>query len=268
MKIGVSTACMYPMETERSFAALNQSGFRLFEIFFNSYCELQGPILQEIRRTAASYGSRVVSIHPFTSGYEPFLLFSNYQRRFEDGLELYKRYFETANALNAGIVVIHGLKEKQDGIGLEEYCRRFRLLKEAGARAGVLVAQENVNGYVSARAETLREMRRLIPDVSFVFDPKQAVRAGQDPFEILSVMGGNLCHVHLNDHDGQNTCLLPGQGGFDFDRMFRCLWDSGYHGEFVLELYRQNFSRQAQLWDGAQTLDALYQKNQGKGADV
>ena len=34
MKIGISTACLYPMETCRALETLLQAGFRQFEIFF------------------------------------------------------------------------------------------------------------------------------------------------------------------------------------------------------------------------------------------
>ena len=35
MQTGVSTACLYPMETERSLELLLRMGYRRFEVFFN-----------------------------------------------------------------------------------------------------------------------------------------------------------------------------------------------------------------------------------------
>ena len=41
---------------------------------------------------ADAAGARIVSLHPYSSGYEPFLLYSAYARRFEDGKALYTRF--------------------------------------------------------------------------------------------------------------------------------------------------------------------------------
>ena len=40
MKIGVSTACFYPLETEKSLVAAAQGGSVCTELFFNADCEL------------------------------------------------------------------------------------------------------------------------------------------------------------------------------------------------------------------------------------
>ena len=38
--IGISTACLYPLETENALDRLLQLGFRRFEVFLNSFSEL------------------------------------------------------------------------------------------------------------------------------------------------------------------------------------------------------------------------------------
>ncbi len=63
---------------------------------------------------ADAAGARIVSLHPYSSGYEPFLLYSAYARRFEDGKALYTRFFEAAAELGASIVVMHG--DRQDSV--------------------------------------------------------------------------------------------------------------------------------------------------------
>src|SRR5699024_2335222 len=85
--------------------------FRLFEVFLNTFSEFTLDYLRQLRNVADAYGAEIKSVHPFTSGYEGFLLFSEYERRFEDSLEFYKQYFDAANCLGASIVVLHGQRD-------------------------------------------------------------------------------------------------------------------------------------------------------------
>lgn len=96
MRLGISTACLYPMVTEEALDRLLERGFRLFEIFFNTVSELEPGYVEGLRHRLDKAGAEVVSIHPFTSAFEVMLLFSDYSRRTEDGLVFYRSYFETA----------------------------------------------------------------------------------------------------------------------------------------------------------------------------
>ena len=108
MKTGISTACLYPLETEKSLELLLQLGFRLFEVFLNAEQELAPAFLKGLREKAKEYGAEFVSVHPYTSSSESLLLFGNYPRRTAEGFALYRRYLEAAAVLGAGYVVIHG----------------------------------------------------------------------------------------------------------------------------------------------------------------
>ena len=79
MNFGISSACLYPEVTEKAVKYLCESGAPEIEIFFNSACELKGKILSEISHIVQANGTKVVSVHPFTSGFEPFMLFSDYE---------------------------------------------------------------------------------------------------------------------------------------------------------------------------------------------
>ena len=50
LDIGVSTACLYPMETEKALRALGEAGVRTVEVFFNADFEARPPILHELCR--------------------------------------------------------------------------------------------------------------------------------------------------------------------------------------------------------------------------
>ena len=110
--IGVSTACFYPMKTEDPLKLLGESGFEIAEVFLNSFSELEDGYLYELRRIAEYYGMRISSVHPFTCFPEGFLLFSEYERRFQDGVEFYKRYCNAANILGGKFIVPHGDGER------------------------------------------------------------------------------------------------------------------------------------------------------------
>ena len=51
---------------------------------------------------------KVTAIHPMLSFAEPYMIFSEYMRRFEESEENFKRYFEIAASLGAKYVNLHG----------------------------------------------------------------------------------------------------------------------------------------------------------------
>ena len=72
MKIGVSTACMYPMETEKSLEMLLSMGVRTFEVFLNTFSEMEESFIQGLKRQIDAAGARIVSVHPFTCSFEKY----------------------------------------------------------------------------------------------------------------------------------------------------------------------------------------------------
>ena len=240
MSIGISTACLYPMYTEQALEILLDQGFRLFEIFFNTISELAPDFIARLGKMMKKKGATLKSIHPFTSGFESYLLFSNYERRFEDGMRFYDRYFETAARLGAQIVVLHAQ------------------LAQRGRRYGVTLAQENVNLYRSADPQFIQRMRAYLGgEASFVLDLKQAVRAGFDPFTMYQAMGDRLVHLHVNDHREGQDCLLPGKGKMDFSRLKAYLEADGYRGDFIIEVYRKNFQEIRELTESYRYLSHI-----------
>ena len=99
MKIGMSTSCLYPQLTETAFEKLGKNGIKTAEIFFNCYSELEPRFVKGLKATADNYGINVVSVHPTFSLAESFVLFSSYQRRYDEGHEIYKRNAEIVCAL-------------------------------------------------------------------------------------------------------------------------------------------------------------------------
>lgn len=249
MRSGISTACLYPMKLEEAFSALISMGFRVFEVFINTCSELRTGYLKELKRMADGNGCSVKSVHPFTSGFESFLLFSEYERRFEDGLEFYRSYFDACNLLGATILVLHGQRRDARGPEAEKrYFERYARLFGLGRTYGVTVAQENVNLMRSNEADFIRRMRADCgSECAFVFDIKQAVREGKDPLALCKAMGGRLAHVHLNDNDQGSDCRLPGFGTMDYRPLLRILSRAGFDGDLIVEVYRKSFGGLSEL---------------------
>jgi sugar phosphate isomerase/epimerase len=241
MLTGISTACLYPMETEKALDILLGMGYRVFEIFTNTQSELSDGYVEELSKMLGEHDASAYSVHLFSSGYEPHMFFSNYQRRFDDSVLQYRRHFAAARKLGAKVVVFHG--DRREGhLSEEEHCRRLKYLCRVAADEGVCLAQENVSRCRSFSAEAIRQMRRLGGgEIKFVLDIKQALRAGCSPFEMLDAMGEDIRGVHVSDSDENNDCLLPGDGNLDFKELKARLLSFGYQGPMIVEVYRNNY---------------------------
>ena len=251
MDIGISTGCLYPMLTEDCLKALCDIGFRNFEIFFNTFSELETDYLDNILKIISPYNAKVVSIHPFTSGFESYLLFSNYERRFYDGVTFYEKYFRTAKYIGANKVVLHGLTTVyKSSMTNSEYFRRFDILQNSAEKYNVSLLQENVNLFRSNNICFIKDMKTEIPlSAGFVCDVKQAVRGSISPFEMVQTMGSHLRHIHINDFDHDNNCVLPGKGCFDFNLFFDTIKNAGFDNDIIIEVYRSSFETLNELLD-------------------
>lgn len=258
MQLAISTACLYPMPLEESLATLIFAGFRKFEVFINTFSELKDGYLRNFRKIAAEKGGSFCSVHPFTSGYENFLFFSEYLRRFDDSLEFYRSYLNACNLLGADILVLHGRRTDKNVISDDEFFERYLKLYELGQSFGVTVAQENVFRFCSETPDFIRAMRAACGDrCAFVLDIKQAVRAGEDPLEMCGAMGEKLRQVHINDHTPSADCLLPGCGTMDYRALALCLKQFGYRGCLTIEVYRKNFGKLAELQKAKETVERV-----------
>jgi sugar phosphate isomerase/epimerase len=120
---------------------------------------------------------------------------------------------------------------------------------ELGRSFGVTVAQENVNMFWSNSPLFIKHMKMFCKEkCAFVFDIKQAVRGGKDPFEICGAMGESIVHIHLNDNNANSDCLLPGEGDMDYGRLMGMLRDLGYGGDLIIEVYRNSFGSLNELY--------------------
>lgn len=254
MKAGVSTACMYPTVLEKAFRFLAESGVKTTEIFVNSHCELYDPYKSEMLAIQKEYSVDVVSVHPFTCGIEPMMLFTAYERRVEDMLDYYKRFFEYMNFFGADYFVLHGNKN-QNACEDEVYFERYMKIQETAESFGVCVVQENVARCTCGSLDFLMKMKNALGDkASFVLDVKQAHRAGNDPTQMVNALGKNIKHIHFSDSGKAGDCLKFGFGEYDNAAFFGALKNCGYNGSVVLELYRSGFGDESELTENCLAL--------------
>lgn len=248
IRAGVSTSCLFPMLTEQALSRLTELGVNTVEVFVNAPSERTPAFAKELLRRAEGR-CRIVSVHPYTSENEGVNFFGRYERRFVDEAEDYRHFFEFCNLVGADLLVFHGARSFFD-VTPSFYFERFVRLRDIARGFGVRLAQENVARCHSGNADFLRQMTRAIPDVDYVLDIKQAIRAQQDPLALLEAMGSRLAHLHLSDHSPGCDCLIPGCGELDLPALIAALQRHGFAGVMMLELYRWNFEDETLLRQG------------------
>lgn len=252
MKVGVSTASLYPLHVEDAFYELARRGVKTAEVFANSVAEGLEPYVGQICGMRDEFKMEITSFHPFSSPMESLFLFSTYDRRVDELIRLYREFFKSMNKLGAKIFVVHGAILSSE-CPADLYMRQFSLLARTGLEYGVTVAQENVCYCMSGRLEFLKKMRDELGGLArFVFDLKQARRSGEDIYDYVKELGGGIVHCHVSDADGDSDCLPVGEGTFDFGRFSDMMTDKGFDGAYIIELYRKNydtFDRLKQSYD-------------------
>lgn len=242
MKTGISTACLYPMLSEKSLETLLGAGYRHFEFFINAMAETEKSFLKNFKSQADAAGGSFVSVHPFTAAMESMYFFGEYDRREAEGTDIYRKFFSAAAYIGADKLVLHGQHmSRRGGFTLEEkeYFERYHALRKIGLEYGVKLCQENVQGFRSSQPDFIRNMHDYLGnECNFVFDIKQTLLAGVDKFEMLKAMGTGLSHVHLSDNSADNMCLLPGEGNFDMKDFRKRLEELNYGGSIITEVYK------------------------------
>lgn len=246
MNIGISTACFYPLETEEALKEIGKMGVKTTEIFFNAECEKKDSFIDILEDIKDEFGLSIKAIHPSMSLSEHFTLFSNYDRRFRDGLDSYRRYSEIAARLGAKFIIMHGGKSHTP-ITDEEYCERYMAIKQVCIKNGVTVLQENVAHHRSGEFEFLQAMVDVLgDDAEFCFDIKQAIRSGYDPLDLSQRFADNIKHYHISDHSIASDCLLPCNGKFDFETLFSR--NSGRSDlSYIIEVYNNSYKNYSEI---------------------
>ena len=262
MQFGISTACFYPETVEKSLEKAAKTGYKNIEIFFNTDSEYSDSFISEIKAFTEAHGIAVVSAHPYTSFAEPQYFFSDYQRRYDDGMEIYKHIFHQVAKLGVRIFQFHGAFLKQNvKISPERYAETYMELKKAAAKEGIIFSQENVGRCLCGKKDYIKSLVDILGDeISFTLDIKQAGRSGEDPEEIAKVMK-NINMVHINDATETEDCLLPCCGSRNLLGIKKTLDTIGFSGVYMTEVYSKNYSDISDIIESKNKLEKLFSEN-------
>lgn len=260
MRCGISTACFYPDSTLDSLKQVVETGAPVTEIFLNTFSEMDQPYIEKLMKVVYSSGIQVASVHPFTSMLEGFFFASGYEGRFEDGMRIYRRYYEICRLLGADKLVFHGDHVMRvGGLSLEEYAKSFRTLAAVAREYGVFLCHENVSRCRLGDSAAVSAIRPLMREyAAFVLDIKQVLRKDASIEEMIQAMGRAIRHIHISDHMPDNDCLPPGQGVFDFPDFIKRMKEIGYKGDYIIEVYEDSFSDTKELIESMQYINTLF----------
>ena len=249
IKVGLSTASVYPLKAESAFAAAAELGYDGVELMVwgESVSQDIGAISQLSRR----YDVPVLSVHA------PCLLIS--QRVWgSDPIEKLTRSVQAAERLGAQTVVVHPPFRWQRRYA-EGFSEQVAWLEE---RSDVMVAVENMfpfrtDRFFGAGQPSIDRMRRrgghpgagisaFAPSYDpldgghahYTLDLSHTATAGTDALDMASRMGSGLVHLHLCDGNGAATDehLVPGRGTQPTAEVCQMLAGSDFTGHVVLEV--------------------------------
>ena len=159
------------------------------------------------------------------------------------------------NIFGAPFFVLHGSKP-QSSTDEDEYIERFGIFAESARDNGVTLTQENVVHYRSESPDFLLKMAAGLGSLfKMTFDIKQSVRAGIPPPQFIEKLYPHIAHVHISDHSPEKDCILPLTGVFDFAGFFKTLKNSGYKGDYIIELYNHGFEKDEDIFKSKEKME-------------
>jgi sugar phosphate isomerase/epimerase len=228
-KVALSTASVYPENTEAAFEIAARLGYDGVEVMVWT-----DPVSQDIAglaRLSERTGVPVLAVHA------PCLLVT--QRVWSsDPWRKLQRARTAAERLGASTVVVHPPFRWQ-----RAYARGFvagigRMAGETDVRFAVenmypwRYRDREMQAYAPGWDPTAHDYRHMTLDVS------HAATARTDVLAMADRMGDRLAHVHLGDGtgSGKDEHLVPGHGAQPCARLLELLAARGYGGHVVVEV--------------------------------
>jgi sugar phosphate isomerase/epimerase len=229
IRVGLSTASLYPDNAATAFAAAARLGYDGVEVMVWT-----DPVTQEagaLRALSELHGMPVVSVHA------PTLLLT--QRVWgTDPWGKVDRSIELALEVGARTVVLHPPFRWQreyaaafvDGIALREHDH------------GINLAVENMYPWRTARRDVMAYLPHWDPVEQpydhVTLDLSHTATAGSDALEMAQRLGPRLTHLHLADGLGSflDEHLVPGRGTQPCAEVLEQLADGGWAGDVVVEV--------------------------------
>jgi len=260
MIVGASTACLYPLETEKAIDELAKQGIKNIEVFLEANSEAELSFCKLLKEKIDNYGMNVISVHSFCASFEPFL-FDEYKRRSNDALSQFVKVCKAMQYLGASYYTFHGDRNIQSGetFSYREYCLVFSSLAHIAKECGGLLAWENVSWCRSGSALFLKNCMQYLDgcDFGFTLDLKQALRSNEKIADYLEVMNNNLVNVHVSDYNEFSSCILPGNGKRDFVEIISLLRKNNYNNAILIEVYNDCYRKYSEIGKSQKYLEGL-----------
>jgi sugar phosphate isomerase/epimerase len=249
IKVGLSTASVYPLRAEAAFEYAARLGYDGVELMV--WAESVSQDIDAIGRLSRKYAMPVLSVHA------PCLLIS--QRVWgANPITKLDRSVRAAEELGAQTVVVHPPFRWQRRYA-EGFPEQVAALEETSA---VIVAVENMfpfrtDRFFGAGQTSIERMRRRGggpgPAISafapsydpldgdhahYTLDLSHTATAGTDAVDMARRMGAGLVHLHLCDGTGASTDehLVPGRGTQPTVEVCQIVAGSDFTGHVILEV--------------------------------
>ncbi|MDO3332287.1 sugar phosphate isomerase/epimerase family protein [Mycobacteroides abscessus] len=250
IKVGLSTASVYPLKTEAAFEYAARLGYDGVELMV--WAEAVSQDVNAVAKLSRKYGMPVLSVHA------PCLLVS--QRVWgANPIPKLERSVRAAEKLGAQTVVVHPPFRWQRRYA-EGFAEQVAALEDS---SDVHVAVENMfplraDRLFGAGQMSVERMKRRggrpgigVSAFSPSFDPTDAnhahytldlshtATAGTDALDMMRRMGSGLTHLHLTDGTGASVDehLVPGKGTQPVAQVCRELAAGDFTGQVVLEVH-------------------------------
>ncbi len=249
IKVGLSTASVYPLRTEAAFEYAARLGYDGVELMV--WAESVSQDVGAIQQLSKRYGMPVLSVHA------PCLLIS--QRVWgSNPITKLDRSVQAAEQLGAQTVVVHPPFRWQ-----RRYADGFAdQVAELEAMSDVMVAVENMfpfraDRFFGAGQTSIERMRKRGgspgPGISafspsydpldgghahYTLDLSHTATAGTDALDMAARMGAGLVHLHLCDGSGASADehLVPGRGTQPAVEICEALAAGDFAGHVILEV--------------------------------
>jgi len=249
IKVGLSTASVYPLRTEAAFEYAAELGYDGVELMV--WAEAISQDTGAIAKLSRRYNMPVLSVHA------PCLLISQRVWGANPTSKL-TRSVQAAERLGAQTVVVHPPFRWQ-----RRYAEGFSdQVAELETRSDVMVAVENMfpfraDRFFGSGQPSIERMRKrggrpgvgvsaFAPSYDpldgnhahYTLDLSHTATAGTDALEMADRMGEGLVHLHLCDGSGASTDehLVPGRGNQPTVEVCQMLAGSDFAGHVILEV--------------------------------
>ncbi len=275
MKTSVATVCLSGGLSEK-LQAIAAAGFRGVEIFENDLLSYNGTPA-DVAKEVADLGLKVVTFQPFRD----FEGMPDAQRvRTFDRAE---RKFDLMHDIGCELLMVCSNVSPESVGGIDRAATDFRELGERAAKRGLRVGFEalawgrHINDYRDAW-EVVR--RADHPAIGLVLDTFHTYARKTDLKPLHAIPGDRIFLVQLADAPWLDMDLLswsrhfrcfPGQGDMPLVDFMEAVLDTGYDGEFSLEIFNDQFragSPRSVAVDGQRSLIYLMDQLRGKSGAV